>query len=192
MSEELFHTGKIIRAFLVIWMLLVGCIDYSQYEEFFRLDMDEQEEAIKGYSLDDQVEIYLISERWPERPTLALALAENGAKIIPALTGRLTQAQNAWDKIALLNVFRSMEAMGSYSVAADDTLMQMLDREASSISDDSDREFAIRTVDAIRGMDERSESPFIQNLREQFGGSTDASPQIVGGENRSRPRRPGP
>lgn len=131
----------------VIWMNP----DLSPYEEFYSLTDTERSQAIKGYPLEEQIDIYLVGElRLHHGSFLADDLAANGAAIIPPLVERLVSTTRSYEKIPLLRAFLHMKYAGSYAVASDEKLMQTLEREARAIDHDSSDDYAMQIIEWIR------------------------------------------
>ncbi|MEX0698644.1 MAG: hypothetical protein WD354_02820 [Acidimicrobiia bacterium] len=82
----------------------------TKYGEFFELDFSVQNEQMKGYSPEKQVEIYLVGQNCihPPRSAMAGVIASQGGEVIKALLDKLNGVDNDWDRILILDILGYM------------------------------------------------------------------------------------
>ncbi len=172
-----------------------GCnwgVDLGKYADFFAMRPDEQLEVFHEYSLEEQVDIYLLNQRLFHHGSFASEVAQNGASVVPILTKRLAgpepgkrKLESEREKYDILIVFSSMQAGRSYPVSADPELMRLLDESASSIGNELLRSQALQLIEGIRTSEERRNGPFFRKLKGTLG---DIKTEMK--NHRGNPRKP--
>ena len=120
-------------------------------EEFFRLTPEERSERIVAYSPEDQVALYLTS-RYMEPPDygMVLAMAEEGAKVLPAILDRLSAKDREYEVPALIRLIYLMDRDGYYPVAADEKVMATLEARYESMTIPQVKELCTANLDKLR------------------------------------------
>jgi hypothetical protein len=120
--------------------------------EFLDRSMLERRETIGRYAPAVQVDLYLLAMQCshPGDSGLASSVAVTGESIVPAFLKRLETADRERVKFYILDVFWRMHETGSYSVGSDATLMAILERESSALSDPGLKELAESMISKMR------------------------------------------
>lgn len=121
-------------------------------ESFLRKPMAERRTAILQYPPEQQVELYLraMLEKHPPDLALADAVANNGAKIVPALIRRLIREDRDVAKMHLIDVFLRMQELGYYPVASDAKTLDLLAQQVATMKDPQWKSTSSDMLDRIR------------------------------------------
>lgn len=109
---------------------------------------------MKHWSPSERVELYLksASATIPPNSDLADTLASVDGEVVPAIVARIERSDNLVDELEKperLFVLERMQALGSFDVAKDPTLMSRLPTAVSSMNEQELREWAQETSGII-------------------------------------------
>jgi hypothetical protein len=121
-------------------------------KEFFSMSSDQQLVEFKKYDFDRQYEIYICPQQGVEPPELELAthFAKEGKAIVKPLEAKLDRAHDDYTIRDILYVFSEMSEEGTYEVARDRSLMNMLVDKVNSIRRPTVRATAEDSLQYIR------------------------------------------
>lgn len=105
----------------------------APYESFYALPLAEQRRAIRGYSVEEQLDIYFVGERKCFGSELEPELALHAADVAPLLAERFARTKDFTDRLNALDLLGWLEGSGSYSVADDEELMRVLEDSVADV-----------------------------------------------------------
>jgi hypothetical protein len=121
-----------------------------QYEWFFELDDAARAAAVVKLEPDIQVDLCLLSRYvgHPASPTVCWAVADEGAKVIPAIRRRLAAEKHP--DLQLFALVHRMHLQGHYNVGQDRELMSLLEARSKAMPMEYWREVTGEQIEEIR------------------------------------------
>jgi len=117
-------------------LLLFSCTCGGVPNEFFLLPPKQRDAEFQKYDLETQYKIYICGQqREPPMLGLVAPLAREGGRIVPLLKAKLESTNDDSTVEAIIYVFKEMNDLGTYDVAADKSLMEELRLKVSGIKD---------------------------------------------------------
>lgn len=123
-----------------------------KYRSFFRLPLNEQEDALRRYPIEERIELFVWGSKRLEHPILYLVrpLAEGGQLAVAPLMERLRQSSDPIIQAQLMLVFQVMECH-YYHVGGDSSAMLELRRIAESMPEGPASRRAMLSLRSIQG-----------------------------------------
>src|ERR1700674_4369484 len=108
-------------------LLLFSCTCGGVSNEFFLLPAEQRDAEFQKYDIETQYKIYICGkQREPPMLELSSPFAQEGGRIVPLLKMRLESTDNDLRIRDIVRLFREMNDLGTYDVAADKSLMEEL------------------------------------------------------------------
>jgi hypothetical protein len=130
-----------------------ACVDYpDEYAGFLDLPVDQRAAAIKGYTPEQQVDLYLWDRRVKNPPALDLAdaVARGGDQVLPVLVRRIGATESERTRVDLLYVVLRMQELRVVDVTQDTETMTALQAYADGMDDPDTRRQAQDILLGIR------------------------------------------
>jgi len=111
----------------------------------------QQEALFEKYDFDTQYQTYIYGNQQIEPPTFYLAkvFAREGSRIVQPLKAKLDRAENEATIRDIVFVFRDMNELGTYDVAADKPLLDELRVKVLSMKNSAWRKVCEGELDEI-------------------------------------------
>ena len=125
---------------------------YRMERSFFSEPVGTRVDRLRRYALPDQYRIfrYGMDRREPRDSELADPIAERGKMVVPFLLEQLDQTPDDKTVDDVLILFEAMSRLKTYDVRRDLTLTTTLSSKVSSMTHESWKAEAMRTLETIR------------------------------------------
>ena len=121
-----------------VWMTLLvcSCTCGGVSNDFFLMPMEQRDVEFQKYDIETQYKIYICGQqREPPMLELSSPFAREGGRIVPLLKLKLESTDNDLRIRDIVRLFREMNDLGTYNVAADKSLMEELRSKVSEMKD---------------------------------------------------------
>src|SRR5260370_186144 len=120
-------TARTIACAVSMTLLVISCTCDGVPNEFFLMAPKQRDAEFEKYDLETQYKIYIWGQKG-EPPMLGLVapFASEGGRIVPLLKAKLESTNDDSTVEAIIYVFKEMNDLGTYDVAADKSLMEEL------------------------------------------------------------------
>lgn len=139
-------------AIALLIILCSGCASSISPRDFFDKEYDQAGSRFKGYSIPDQINIYLYGMQsvTPPATVLSRQIAEHGQAAIPHLLGALGRNPADQNVKDLMVVFEAMQNIGIYNVQNDPILMRKLEGYVNGMAKGIGYGYTRGTLDRIK------------------------------------------
>lgn len=144
------------RAALCIAALLASCsrvdvANVSAARDFYNQPTSVQQRTFRHHSIDEQLVLYYYGNQVHHPPALYLAncFALNGQPAVELLRSKLKEAHDDLTVRDIAKLLVTIDAMGTYDVAGDATLLELLKSRVAEMRDAGWRDTAQQLVASI-------------------------------------------
>jgi len=127
----------IVRAVCMTLLIFFSCNCEGVPQGSFQMPPDRRDAEFEKYDFDTQYKIYICGQQKVEPPMMHLSLpfAREGGRIVPRLEAKLESAHDDLTIRDIVRLFRVMNDLGTYDVAADKSLMEELRSKVTGMKD---------------------------------------------------------
>ena len=121
---------------LGMMLLFFSCTCGGVPNEFFLMPTEQRDAEFQKYDIDTQYKIYICGQqREPPMLELSSPFAREGGRIVPLLKMKLQSTDNDLRIRDIVRLFREMNSLGTFDVAADKSLMEELRSKVTGMKD---------------------------------------------------------
>lgn len=155
-----------ITVLLLITLTLVvsvftGCRSQipAEYQEFFELSPNQQNEEMRRLPLDKQIDYYLAGVTYRHPPMLGLAenIARHGREAIPFLLQRLREERDERQQVYIMYVFKHMHQREYHNLSNEMEVIELLRTVTANMRDSDYKDRGEETLRVI--VEGRATSP---------------------------------
>ena len=117
-------------------LLVFSCTCGGVPNDFFLMPKEQRDAEFQKYDIETQYKIYICGQqREPPMLELSSPFAQEGGRIVPLLKMKLESTDNDSRIRDIVRLFREMNDLGTYDVAADTSLMEELRSKVTGMKD---------------------------------------------------------
>jgi hypothetical protein len=136
----------VVAIYALLLIVATGCGEKipERYRSFFELSMEQQQDSILSYPIQEQLDMYLIGTGAIRPPPIYLlnAIARNGPTAIPSILARLRTVDDSFDKADLIQILEYMECFERVDVRKDPRTVESIKDAIATIRIEAARHIA--------------------------------------------------